>query len=407
MMIAIQCSEMFDGERFSEGGVTVLVEQNRIVGVESGFPRLGEQWRVRRYHNATLLPGLIDTHTHLVGDSRPGALDRVPGLSDDELNQVISESLQCQLVAGVTTVRDLGDRRYAVVDRRDRQHSVSTTAHEPTILGSDPPITSRAGHCYYLGGDVDGPAAISAAIRERLARKVDVVKVMASGGMSTPGTDVMRPQFTTADLRSIVEHVHAAGMVVTAHVHGLPAVEQAVTAAVDGLEHCTCLTDTGFELPDALLADIAAQRIAVSGVIPPPPDFDLADAAPAIRDMAAKTGISAQRFRELRADLVRRLHQAGVVVVTGIDSGLNPWLAHGNLHIAFELLAESGFTRAEVLAAAASQAAQVCAVGDRKGRIRHGYDADLIVVDGDLRRQAEGPLTVRATVLRGELLSEG
>ena len=160
---------------------------------------------------------------------------------------------------------------------------------------------------------------------------------------------------------------------------------------MDCLEHCTCLTDTGFELPDALLGDIAAQGIAVSGVIPPPPDFDLAAASPAIRDMAARTGITSKRFRELRTDLVRRLHEGGVVIVTGIDSGLNPWLAHGNLHIAFDLLAESGFTQAEVLAAATSQAAQVCAVGDRKGWIRHGHDADLIVVDGDLRTRSNRP----------------
>ena len=404
MMIAIECSRMFDGERFSAGAVTVLVEENRIVGVESGFLGLGERWRVMRYSNATVLPGLIDTHTHLVGDSAPGALDRVPRLSDDELDQVISESLQRQLAAGVTTVRDLGDRRYAVVDRRDRQNSGSSTAREPTIVASGPPMTSRAGHCFFLGGEVDGPAAISAAIRERVARKVDVVKVMASGGMSTPGTDVLGTQFCTDDLRLMVDQIHGAGMLVTAHVHGLPAVEQAVTAGVDCLEHCTCLTDKGFELPDALLGDIAAQGIAVSGVIPPPPDFDLAAAAPAIRDMAARTGISSRRFRELRTDLVRRLHEAGVVIVTGIDSGLNPWLAHGNLHLAFALLAESGFTQAQVLAATTSQAAQVCAVGDRKGRIRGGYDADLIVVDGD-RRAANGPLTIRLVVLRGELIS--
>ena len=209
MVMAIQCSRMFDGERFSAGDVTVLVAENGIVGVESGFLGLGEQWRVVRYHDATVLPGLIDTHTHLVGDSRPGALDRVPGLSDDELDQVISESFQRQLAAGVTTVRDLGDRRYAVVDRRDRQKSGHSTAREPTIVAAGPPITSRAGHCYYLGGEVDGPAAISAAIRERVERRVDVVKVMVSGGMSTPGTDVLGTQFSTEDLRFMVEQVHA------------------------------------------------------------------------------------------------------------------------------------------------------------------------------------------------------
>ena len=192
-MIAIQCSRLFDGETFRAGAATVLIEENRILAVESGFPALGEQWDVVRYRDATVLPGLIDTHVHLVGDSRLAALDRVPEMSDDEIDRVISEGLGRQLAAGVTTVRDLGDRRYAVVDRRDRQNTGDRAPTEPTILASGPPLTKPAGHCYYLGGVVDGPDAISAAISERVERKVDVVKVMASGGMSTPGTDVMRP----------------------------------------------------------------------------------------------------------------------------------------------------------------------------------------------------------------------
>ena len=401
-MMAIQCSRLFDGETFSVGAATVLVDQHRIVAVESGFPPLGEPWEVVRYDDATVLPGLLDTHVHLVGDSRPGALDRVPGLSEDEMDRVITESLGRQLAAGVTTVRDLGDRQYAVVNRRDRQRAGSRTRTEPTILASGPPLTKPAGHCHYMGGVVDGPDAISAAIRERAERKVDVVKVMASGGMSTPGTDVLRTQFTADEMTMIVAQSHAAGMLVTAHAHGLPAVRQAVAASVDCIEHCTCLTDRGFELSDVLIGDIAANSIAVSGVIPPPKvNFD--QAPPAVREMAAKMGLSSQQIWELRADMIRRMHQQGVRIVTGIDSGLNPWLAHGNLHIAFSLLTEAGFGPAEVLAAATSLAAQTCSVGERKGFVRSGYDADLIVVDGDLSSQPIAPLNIRSVLLGGGL----
>ncbi|HSU35816.1 MAG TPA: amidohydrolase family protein [Propionibacteriaceae bacterium] len=403
-MIAIQCSRLFDGETFRAGGATVLIEENRIVAVESGFPRLGEQWEVLSYSDATVLPGLIDTHVHLVGDSRPGALDRVPGLSDDEIDRVISEGLERQLAAGVTTVRDLGDRRYSVVDRRDRQRTGDRATIEPTILASGPPLTKPAGHCHYMGGVVDGPDAISAAIRERAERKVDVVKVMASGGMSTPGTDVMQTQFTDDEMTMIVVQAHAAGLLVTAHAHGLPAVRQAVAASVDCIEHCTCLTDKGFDLPDELIDQIAANGIAVSGVIPPP-KLDFNQAPPAVREMAAKMGVSPQQIRELRADMMRRMHQQGVRIVTGIDSGLNPWLAHGNLHIAFTLFEESGFSPAEVLAAATSLAAKTCGVEDRKGFLRSGYDADLIVVDGDLGSQPTAPLMIRSTLLGGRPIS--
>jgi imidazolonepropionase-like amidohydrolase len=403
-MMAIQCSRLFDGETFSAGAATVLIEENRIVAVESGFLPLGEQWEVLRYTDATVLPGLIDTHVHLVGDSRPGALDRVPGLSDDEMDRVISEGLERQLAAGVTTVRDLGDRRYAVVDRRDRQRAGESATSHPTILASGPPLTKPAGHCSYMGGVVDGPDTILTAIRERAERKVDVVKVMASGGMSTPGTDVMRTQFTANEMMMIVAQAHASGMLVTAHAHGLPAVRQAVAASVDCIEHCTCLTDEGFDLSDELIDDIATKGIAVSGVIPPP-RLDFKDAPPAVREMAARMGVSPQQIRELRVDMIRRMHQQGVRIVTGIDSGLNPWLAHGNLHIALSLLEESGFSPSEVLAAATSLAARTCSVGDRKGFLRSGYDADLIVADGDLMGQPIAPLDIRAIVLGGHLMN--
>jgi imidazolonepropionase-like amidohydrolase len=399
-MIAIQCSRLFDGKTFSAGGATVLIDGARIVAVEPGFPALGEQWEVIRHSDATVLPGLIDTHVHLVGDSRPGALDRVPELTEEEIDGVISESLGRQLAAGVTTVRDLGDRNYVVVDRRDRQRTGIRAATEPTILASGPPLTKPAGHCHYMGGVVDGPDSIAAAIRERAERRVDVIKVMASGGMSTPGTDVMRTQFTDDEMVMIVSQAHAAGMPVTAHAHGLPAVKQAAAASVDSIEHCTCLTDRGFELSDQLIEDIATAGITVSGVIPPP-YLNFNEAPPAVREMAAKMGVSPQQVRELRADMLRRMHQQGVRIVTGIDSGLNPWLAHGNLQIALAFLAESGFSPAETLAAATSLAAETCGLGDRKGLLRSGYDADLLVVDGDLGSQPIAPLTVRSVLLGG------
>ena len=90
------------------------------------------------------MPGLIDTHVHLVADSAFGALDRVAGYTDDEIDAVVSEGLRRQLAAGVTTVRDLGDRRFCVVDRRDRQRSGAASGPEPTILAAGPPITSRS-----------------------------------------------------------------------------------------------------------------------------------------------------------------------------------------------------------------------------------------------------------------------
>src|SRR6478609_2263384 len=181
-MLAIRATWMFDGESFTDGGVTLLIDDDgRIAEVEKGLPDLPENLPVFAHPDATILPGASDTHVHLLTDSEVGALDRVAGYSDDELDAVITDGLRRQLTAGVTTVRDLGDRRFNVVDRRDRQRAGRPSEPEPTILASGPPVTSMGGHCHYMGGEVSGVDGIAGAIDERAQRGVDIVKVMASG----------------------------------------------------------------------------------------------------------------------------------------------------------------------------------------------------------------------------------
>ena len=186
-----------------------------------------------------------------------GALDRVPGLGDDELDAVITEGLRRQLAAGVTTVRDLGDLRYVVVNRRDVQRAGRMRKPEPTVVASGPPLTSVGGHCHFLGGEVANRDQISAAMRERVQRGVDVVKVMASGGMTTSGTDVMGTQFSAEEMRLLVELAHEAGLPITAHAHSLAAVEQSVDAGADSIEYCSCLTEKGSVPSEELVASIA------------------------------------------------------------------------------------------------------------------------------------------------------
>jgi len=152
---------------------------------------------------------------------------------------------------------------------------------------------------------------------------------------------------------------------------------------------------------DELVASIADRDIAISCVITPNPQTDLSKAPPAIQKLAA-AGFTPQRIRELRAHHLRRLHARGVRIVTGIDAGLGPWVAHGNLHIAVSQLDEAGFTPAEALAAATSEAARVCGLKHRKGLLRKGYDADLIVVDGDLQTDLTALQRVRLVVLSGK-----
>ncbi len=144
-MYAIRARCAFDGSRFLPGGATVVVGEGRIRGVELFCVDLRDGCEVESY-DGTLLPGLIDMHAHLVTDSGPNALNRVAGYSEEELDAVVTESLRARLAAGVTTVRDLGDRGYAVVERRDGQRSAP--AAEPRIVAFGLPVTSPAGHCH-------------------------------------------------------------------------------------------------------------------------------------------------------------------------------------------------------------------------------------------------------------------
>jgi imidazolonepropionase-like amidohydrolase len=383
----------FDGERVRPGGALVLVDRGTgtIVGVEPGTAAAPAGVEVTYRPGTALLPGLIDAHVHLCGNSGLDALDRIPGLTGAELDATITAALRTHLVAGVTAVRDLGDHRFAVVDRyRGR-------ADAPTVVASGPPITSVHGHCWSMGGEVSGADGIRRAVRERAERGADVVKIMSSGGLMTPNTDIFACQFTLDELRLAVDEAHAAGLPITAHAHALPAVWQCLEAGVDGIEHCSCLTAEGYRTPPELAERLAASGIDVCPTLGTLPEF-LANPPPRIREMMERTGTTwTERLAQV-ADLCR----GGVVPVSGSDAGIGPPKPHGVLPQAvIELVDSCGVPAAVALASATAQAARACGLAGRTGRLRAGLDADLLVVDGDPIADVTALKRVCAVVSRG------
>lgn len=392
----------FDGERFRSDGVLVLVDGDRIAAVEPGVAAAPADCEVTHLPGTTLLPGLIDTHVHLCGDDSPRALDQFFELSADDLDRIISASLQAQLAAGVTSVRDLGDYEWAVVNRR-RSAAERTAAErmagpiEPTIVAAGPPITIDQGHCWSMGGAASGVEGLRRAVRDRADRGADVVKIMTSGGAMTVGTDVMACQFSLDELRAVVDVAHGVGLAVNAHAHGLPAVEQCVAAEVDGIEHCTCLTPNGIQASPEL-----AQRLAATGTLVCPtlgraPGLE---PGPQIKALMERSGLTWQ----LLLDHVRALYAAGVTLVSGSDAGINPVKRHGVLPEAVISLVECGVPADVALASATSLAARACGLADRTGRLRAGLEADLLIVDGDPSVEITALRDVRTVVSRGRVV---
>ena len=359
------------------------------------------------YGDATVLPGLIDTHVHLVADSGVMGLERAAGYSSEEIEAVVSEALASHLAAGVTTVRDLGDRHFTVVARRDAQRQVDDGL--PWIVASGPPITTPGGHCGFLGGEVSGADEIVAAVRERVERQVDVIKVMASGGANTVGSDMAVPQFSIEELRLLVEHAQAAGLPVTAHAHAAAAVDQAVAVGVQGIEHAGYLVPRAngagpvglVGLPDIHATDAQLSALAASGIpVCPTTGGSFVAPPPHVEKMLADAGITREQVLEKRTSLLRRMVSHGVRLVCGADAGIGPSKAHGRYADAvIELGQVTGTVPA--LVAGSSGAAASIGLSQSKGHLCPGYDADVLVVGGDLAADLTALWDVRQVMLRG------
>jgi imidazolonepropionase-like amidohydrolase len=396
-MRALRAPTAFDGERFVPGGATVFLDEAVISGVESSGYDAPVDCPVTTFEG-TILPGLFDAHVHLVSDASLGSLERAGSMDDHAVDAVIDQSLRQQAASGVTTVRDLGDVGYRTVAFREH-----AGAGLPRILAAGPPLTVAGGHCHFLGGVAEGPDAIRNAVREHQQRGVDVIKVMASGGMTTLGTDPFGVQFDAADLRSVVDTAHAVGLPVLAHAHSLAAIQHALAAGVDGIEHFTGLTETGIRVPDEVLEAVARAGV----VVDPTLGFDRAAfaALPAppqgLKESLERLGLDLETSTAARLDVLRRARDHGVQLVTGVDAGAAPAKPHGIIGIALATLAEGGFSIADAVASATSVAARACGLAEVTGRLGPGLAADVLVVDGDLERDVTALQRPVEVLLRG------
>jgi len=382
-LTALRAAWLFDGTGSALiPDPLVVIDGGTIVAVGSGAPA-PDGADVVDLGGAALLPGLVDTHVHLAFDASADPVAALAARSDEEALAAMVRAGQAALRGGVTTVRDLGDRNYLSLGLRGRPGL-------PTIVAAGPPVTTPAGHCHYLGGAaVPTEAGMRAAVREHVERGVDVIKIMASGGTLTPGTYQHLAQFTPEVLRAAVDEAHRYGLQVTAHAHAVAAIADAVAAGTDGLEHVSFWTEDSVDAPAELIQLIADRRTVVGltvGMVPVPG----LEPPPVVR----------ARLPLIVANM-RRLYEAGALMVAGSDAGIALIKPHDVVRYALPMLRELGIGPAEVLRMMTSAAAGVIGLGHRKGRIAPGFDADILAVDGDPIADPGALHRIRAVYARG------
>lgn len=404
-MLAIRAAWLFDGQSTTIiERPLLLVEDGVVTAVEHGGVQPPEHAQAIDLGDVTLMPGMIDGHVHLGFDAGPDPVAQM--LADDDATLLLRMAKHAQraLRSGVTTVRDLGDRDYLAVTLRDWYRGELAQAiaqgspprasgHTrdadvgPEILAAGPPITVTGGHCHFMHGEVDGELGIRRGVREHVKRTCDVIKVMATGGHMTPGTNPLAAQFTVEELRAAVGEAHRLGKRLTAHAHATVGIELAVEAGVDGIEHCSFQAGDEIVAEQWLIEAIAAAGIAAAPTIgrapggpPMPPQFE--------------------RRREERQAVIGRMYRAGVKLIAGTDAGIRG-APHDSAPWAVRAFAEAGLSHYDALRCATAVAADGLGIADRKGTLAAGKDADIVAVGGDPLADLAAIHDVRVVFRRG------
>ncbi len=317
----------------------------------------------------TVIPGLYDLHTHITLDASSDINERVRTLGTLGMTIRAVTHARQYLTAGVIGIRDLGGLGGA--DLAIRQAINDKVIPGPRMLASGQALTMTGGHGHFFAREVDGADEALKGARAQLKAGVDVVKIMATGGVLTPGVEPGSPQLEYAEMAAIIHEAHKAGKTTAAHAQGTEGIKNCLRAGIDSIEHGIFLDDEAIEImlaQDTLyVPTLAAPHLIVK--------HGLSAGIPAYAVEKA------ERVYDSHRDSVCRAHQAGVRIGVGTDAG-TPFNHHGAVTTEIRLLKELGLPLDQVLHGATALAAAVCGHQNR-GTIAVGQLADLVMIRGN------------------------
>ena len=382
-----------------QAGILLEGDKIRQIGTrETVHAPDGASVREIDYGDATILPGLVDCHVHLIGIGDGRAGDDLVTLPDEVLTVQAAQNVRKHLYSGVTTVRDCGAKNRTTFLLRDAVEMGIVPS--PRLVLAGRPIAIIGGHLSYFGIQATGPTECRAAVRQLIKEGADFIKVTATGG-STRTSHPTSPSFNVDEFSAITDEAHKFGKHVAAHCTSSGGMENALEAGIDTMIHGVHRDATG---ADAYRPDIS-DRIAEQGVFVNP---TLGQGLARIRqlendpDLALETenvDVMRQGLTR-RMDHVARMRDAGVVMTAGSDSAWS-YYRMGDFQTEIEAHVMAGMSNMDAIVSATRDSAMSCRVDDIVGTLEVGKQADVLVVNGDPTREIADLRNVADVYLAG------